>query len=80
MFQWLASRYVAFYSISMCFFFSFILDSFMRRKFLIWLHFILGIVPIQVDYYTTESVVSVDWENGFVEASAKVNENVNKVF
>lgn len=52
----------------------------MRRKFLIWLHFILGIVPIQVDYYTTESVVSVDWENGFVEASAKVNENVNKVF
>lgn len=33
----------------------------------------------QVDYYTTESVVSVDWENGFVEASAKENENVNKV-
>lgn len=34
---------------------------------------------IQVDYYTTESVVNVDWENGFVEASAKENENVNKV-
>lgn len=34
---------------------------------------------MQVDYYTTESVVSVDWENGFVEASAKENENVNKV-
>lgn len=34
---------------------------------------------MQVDYYTTESVVSVDWENGFVEASAKENENVNQV-
>lgn len=34
---------------------------------------------LQVDSYTTESVVSVDWENGFVEASAKENENVNKV-
>lgn len=33
----------------------------------------------QVDYYTTESIVSVDWENGFVEASAKENENVNQV-
>lgn len=27
-----------------------------------------------------ESVVTVDWENGFVEASAKENENVTKVF
>lgn len=36
-------------------------------------------INFQVDYYTTESVVSVDWENGFVEASAKENENVNQV-
>uniref|UniRef100_A0A1B6LP44 GTP-binding protein Rhes n=1 Tax=Graphocephala atropunctata TaxID=36148 RepID=A0A1B6LP44_9HEMI len=28
----------------------------------------------------TESVVTVDWENGFVEASAKENINVSKVF
>lgn len=28
----------------------------------------------------TESVVTVDWENGFVEASAKENINVTKVF
>lgn len=33
----------------------------------------------QVDFNTTESVVNVDWENGFVEASAKYNDNVNKV-
>lgn len=33
----------------------------------------------QVDAEPTESVVTVDWENGFVEASAKTNENVNKV-
>jgi hypothetical protein len=34
----------------------------------------------QVDVETTESVVTVDWENGFVEASAKDNMNVSKVF
>lgn len=28
----------------------------------------------------TESLVTVDWENGFVEASAKENINVTKVF
>ncbi|XP_022920295.1 ras-related protein Rap-2a [Onthophagus taurus] len=34
----------------------------------------------QVDTATTESVVTVDWENGFVETSAKENVNVTKVF
>ncbi|XP_050298522.1 ras-related protein Rap-2b isoform X2 [Anthonomus grandis grandis] len=34
----------------------------------------------EVDTATTESVVTVDWENGFVEASAKDNVNVSKVF
>jgi hypothetical protein len=34
----------------------------------------------QVDLETTESVVTVDWENGFVEASAKENINVSQVF
>ncbi|XP_024216311.2 ras-related protein Rap-2a [Halyomorpha halys] len=29
---------------------------------------------------TTESIVTVDWENGFVETSAKENLNVTKVF
>lgn len=33
-----------------------------------------------MDTATTESVVTVDWENGFVEASAKDNINVAKVF
>lgn len=28
----------------------------------------------------TESIVTVDWENGFVEASAKENTNVARVF
>lgn len=28
----------------------------------------------------TESVITVDWENGFVETSAKDNVNVSKVF
>ncbi|XP_068901311.1 ras-related protein Rap-1 isoform X3 [Tenebrio molitor] len=34
----------------------------------------------EVDTATTESVITVDWENGFVEASAKENINVTKVF
>ncbi|XP_077283085.1 ras-related protein Rap-1 isoform X2 [Arctopsyche grandis] len=34
----------------------------------------------EMDYDTTESVVTVDWENGFVEASAKDNLNVTQVF
>lgn len=34
----------------------------------------------QVDTETTESVVTVDWENGFVETSAKDNVNVSQVF
>ncbi|ENN73429.1 ras-related protein Rap-2b [Dendroctonus ponderosae] len=34
----------------------------------------------EVDTATTESVITVDWENGFVEASAKENINVSKVF
>lgn len=34
----------------------------------------------QVDFETTESVVTVDWENGFVETSAKDNTNVSQVF
>lgn len=34
----------------------------------------------EVDTATTESVVTVDWENGFVETSAKENTNVSKVF
>ncbi|XP_025836946.1 ras-related protein Rap-1 [Agrilus planipennis] len=34
----------------------------------------------QVDTAMTESVVTVDWENGFVETSAKENLNVSKVF
>lgn len=29
---------------------------------------------------TTESIVTVDWENGFVETSAKENLNITKVF
>ncbi|GLH16196.1 Ras-related protein Rap1 [Gryllus bimaculatus] len=33
-----------------------------------------------VEYDTTESVVTVDWENGFVECSAKDNVNVAQVF
>lgn len=33
-----------------------------------------------MSYETTESVVTVDWENGFVEASAKDNINVVSVF
>ncbi|XP_033170598.1 GTP-binding protein drn-1 isoform X2 [Drosophila mauritiana] len=34
----------------------------------------------EVEYATTESVVTVDWENGFVEASASSNENITQVF
>ncbi|KAK7873123.1 hypothetical protein R5R35_006351 [Gryllus longicercus] len=34
----------------------------------------------EVEYDTTESVVTVDWENGFVECSAKDNVNVTQVF
>ncbi|XP_046681021.1 ras-related protein Rap-2a-like [Homalodisca vitripennis] len=34
----------------------------------------------EVSMEMTESVVTVDWENGFVEASAKENINVTKVF
>lgn len=34
----------------------------------------------QVEFHTTESVVTVDWENGFVEASAKDNNNVSQIF
>ncbi|XP_049867564.1 ras-related protein Rap-1 isoform X1 [Pectinophora gossypiella] len=34
----------------------------------------------QVEFHTTESVVTVDWENGFVEASAKDNINVSQIF
>lgn len=34
---------------------------------------------LQVEYATTESVVTVDWENGFVEASAARNENITEV-
>lgn len=33
-----------------------------------------------MDTATTESVVTVDWENGFVETSAKENVNVTQVF
>lgn len=35
---------------------------------------------LQVEFHTTESVVTVDWENGFVEASAKDNINVSQIF
>ncbi|KAL7742538.1 hypothetical protein ACLKA6_016760 [Drosophila palustris] len=34
----------------------------------------------KVEYATTESVVTVDWENGFVEASASKNDNITQVF
>ncbi|XP_039292580.1 ras-related protein Rap-2b-like [Nilaparvata lugens] len=34
----------------------------------------------EVSFETTESIVTVDWENGFVEASAKDNINVTQVF
>lgn len=66
-----------FYSISICFA-SFWIHSGIEvfNPFALCYFFVIF---IQVDYYTTESVVSVDWENGFVEASAKENENVNKV-
>lgn len=33
-----------------------------------------------MDFHTTESVVTVDWENGFVEASAKDGTNVSQIF
>ncbi|KPI91606.1 GTP-binding protein Rhes [Papilio xuthus] len=34
----------------------------------------------EVEFHTTESVVTVDWENGFVEGSAKDNINVSQIF
>ncbi|XP_055919840.1 GTP-binding protein Rhes-like [Eupeodes corollae] len=34
----------------------------------------------EIDNETTESVVMVDWENGFVEASACKNENITQIF
>ncbi|XP_056641056.1 ras-related protein Rap-2b isoform X1 [Diorhabda sublineata] len=34
----------------------------------------------EIDTATTESVITVDWENGFVETSAKDNVNITKVF
>ncbi|XP_055599313.1 GTP-binding protein Di-Ras2 [Uranotaenia lowii] len=34
----------------------------------------------QVPQDATESMVTVDWENGFVEASAKLNRNVSQIF
>ncbi|XP_005186055.1 GTP-binding protein Di-Ras2 [Musca domestica] len=34
----------------------------------------------EVEYATTESVVTVDWENGFAEVSAARNENITQVF
>ncbi|XP_055619751.1 GTP-binding protein Di-Ras2 [Toxorhynchites rutilus septentrionalis] len=34
----------------------------------------------QIQRDTTESMISVDWENGFVEASAKLNRNVAQIF
>lgn len=37
-------------------------------------------ISLQVEFHTTESVVTVDWENGFVEASAKDNTNVSQIF
>lgn len=35
---------------------------------------------LQVDRDLTESVVTVDWESGFVEASAKTGTNVSQIF
>nr|CAD7432989.1 unnamed protein product [Timema monikensis] len=37
-------------------------------------------LSFRVEFSTTESVVTVDWENGFVESSAKDNTNVTLVF
>ncbi|XP_058053474.1 ras-related protein Rap-1b [Anopheles bellator] len=34
----------------------------------------------QIPRDTTETLVTVDWENGFVEASAKLNRNVSQIF
>ncbi|XP_062711738.1 GTP-binding protein Di-Ras2 [Aedes albopictus] len=34
----------------------------------------------QIPHGTTESMITVDWENGFVEASAKLNQNISQVF
>lgn len=34
---------------------------------------------LQINRELTESVVTVDWENGYVEASAKDNTNVTQV-
>ncbi|XP_065082271.1 GTP-binding protein Di-Ras1 [Ochlerotatus camptorhynchus] len=34
----------------------------------------------QIPRGTTDSMVTVDWENGFVEVSAKLNRNVSQVF
>ncbi|XP_046434291.1 ras-related protein Rap-2a [Neodiprion fabricii] len=34
----------------------------------------------EVDRESTEALVTVDWENGFVEVSAKENTNINQVF
>ena len=46
---------------------------------LINLFYLYSYVYLQVDYATTESVVTVDWENGFAEASAARNENITQV-
>lgn len=33
----------------------------------------------EVQRESTQSIVTVDWENGFLESSAKLNENVSEV-
>ncbi|KAK6625240.1 hypothetical protein RUM43_005534 [Polyplax serrata] len=40
----------------------------------------LAVKSREVEFNTTESVVTVDWENGFVEASAKDGTNISKIF
>lgn len=40
--------------------------------------FVLSL-SLQIPQDTTESMITVDWENGFVEASAKLNRNISQV-
>lgn len=54
-------------------------DAFCSEQMLNICSFNSFFILLKLDFDTTESLVNVDWENGFVEASAKNNENVTQV-